>query len=62
MEGFPFGWMVGALLLLLLVSGFFSIAETSMMAINRYRLKHMAAQGHGGAQRVEQLLRRTDRL
>ena len=29
--------------------GFFSIAETSMMAINRYRLKHMVAQGHGGA-------------
>jgi Mg2+/Co2+ transporter CorB len=62
MEGFPFGWMVGALVVLLVVSAFFSIAETSMMAINRYRLKHMAAQGHGGAHRVEQLLKRTDRL
>ena len=56
------GWMVGALVVLLLISGFFSIAETSMMAINRYRLKHMAAQGHGGAKRVEELLKRTDRL
>jgi Mg2+/Co2+ transporter CorB len=32
------------------------------MAINRYRLKHMAAQGHGGAKRLEELLKRTDRL
>ena len=33
-----------------------------MMAINRYRLRHMAAQGHGGARRVEELLKRTDKL
>ena len=62
MESFSIGWMVGALVVLLVVSAFFSIAETSMMAINRYRLKHMAAQGHGGARRVEELLKRTDRL
>jgi len=62
MEAISIGWMVGALVVLLVVSGFFSIAETSMMAINRYRLKHMAAQGHGGAKRVEELLKRTDRL
>jgi Mg2+/Co2+ transporter CorB len=62
MEEFSLGWMVGALVALLVVSGFFSIAETSMMAINRYRLKHMVAQGHGGAARVERLLRRTDKL
>jgi Mg2+/Co2+ transporter CorB len=62
MEEFSLGWMIGALVVLLVVSGFFSIAETSMMAINRYRLKHMVAQGHGGAARVEELLKRTDRL
>jgi len=62
MEEFSLGWMIGALVVLLVISGFFSIAETSMMAINRYRLKHMVAQGHGGAVRVEALLRRTDRL
>jgi Mg2+/Co2+ transporter CorB len=62
MESFSIGWMVGALVVLLVVSAFFSIAETSMMAINRYRLKHMAAQGHAGARRVEELLKRTDRL
>ena len=62
MNAFPFTWLVGALVVLLVISGFFSIAETSMMAINRYRLKHMVAQGHGGAKRVEALLKRTDRL
>jgi Mg2+/Co2+ transporter CorB len=62
MEMFSVGWLVGALVVLLVISAFFSIAETSMMAINRYRLKHMAAQGHGGAKRVEELLKRTDRL
>jgi Mg2+/Co2+ transporter CorB len=62
MEEFSLGWMIGALVVLLVISGFFSIAETSMMAINRYRLKHMVAQGHGGAARVERLLKRTDRL
>ena len=62
MDELSLNWMIGALVVLLVVSGFFSIAETSMMAINRYRLKHMVAQGHGGAARVERLLKRTDRL
>ena len=62
MEELTLERMIGALVVLLVASGFFSIAETSMMAINRYRLRHMAAQGHGGAQRVEALLRRTDKL
>jgi Mg2+/Co2+ transporter CorB len=56
------GWMVAAFVVLLVVSGFFSIAETAMMAFNRYRLKHLVSEGHGGAQRVADLLRRTDRL
>ena len=46
------GWSA-ALVVLLVLSAFFSIAETAMMAINRYRLKHLVAQGHAGAQRVE---------
>ena len=62
MEAIPIGWWFGVLGILLLLSGFFSIAETSMMAINRYRLKHLVAQGHGGARRVAALLKRTDRL
>ncbi len=62
MDAVPLSWQAGALLALLLVSAFFSIAETSMMAINRYKLKHLVARGHGGAQRVAVLLKRTDRL
>src|SRR5258706_14089070 len=59
---FPLGWMVGALVVLCLLSAFFSIAETAMMAINRYRLKHLVSEGHGSALRVADLLKRTDRL
>jgi Mg2+/Co2+ transporter CorB len=62
MDDIPFSWEVSALILLLVVSGFFSIAETSMMALNRYRLRHLVAQGHGGARRAEELLKHTDRL
>lgn len=50
------------LIILLVMSGFFSISETSMMALNRYRLRHLVSEGHGGAKRAEALLRRTDRL
>lgn len=33
-----------------------------MMSLNRYRLKHLANNGHKGAKRVEKLLDRPDRL
>lgn len=49
------------LVLLLLVSAFFSATETAMMAINRYRLKH-AAKTSAAARLVIQLLSRPDRL
>jgi Mg2+/Co2+ transporter CorB len=62
MDDLPLSWELAALVLLLVMSGFFSIAETSMMALNRYRLRHMVAQGHGGARRAADLLRHTDRL
>jgi Mg2+/Co2+ transporter CorB len=51
-----------ALFILLLVSGFFSIAETSMMALNRYRLRHLVSTGNRGAIMAAALLDRTDRL
>ena len=62
MDDIPLGWEFGALVVLLVFAAFFSIAETSLMATNRYRLKHLVAQGHGGAIRVAELLKRTDRL
>jgi Mg2+/Co2+ transporter CorB len=51
-----------ALVLLLLVSAFFSIAETSMMALNRFRLRHLAKQGNRAAKLAESLLKRTEEL
>ncbi len=32
------------------------------MALNRYRMRHLAGQGHAGALRTEKLLKRTDQL
>jgi len=58
----PFWTHLTAILVLLMISGFFSISETSMMAVNRYRLRHLAQQGKGGARRVLALLNQTDRL
>ena len=37
MDEFPLGTLSLALIVLLVTSGFFSIAETAMMAANRYR-------------------------
>ena len=56
--------MTGLISLLLLIglSAFFSGAETSMMALNRYRLRHLARQHHKAAQRAQKLLKRPDRL
>ena len=51
-----------SLVCLIALSGFFSGSETGMMALNRYRLRHMCAQGHRGALRASKLLERPDRL
>jgi Mg2+/Co2+ transporter CorB len=58
----PLSWAFAALIAMLALSAYFSIAETAMMAINRYRLKHLVSEGHSGAIRVADLLKRTDRL
>jgi Mg2+/Co2+ transporter CorB len=47
---------------LLLLSAFFSGSETGLMAINKYRLRHLANQGHRGAKLAQILLRKPDRL
>jgi magnesium and cobalt exporter, CNNM family len=51
-----------ALIILVLLSAFFSGSETGLMTLNRYRLRHLAEQGHPGAQRAARLLERPDRL
>src|ERR1039458_158155 len=62
MDDIPFSAQFGALIVLLILSAFFSLAETSMMALNRYRLKHLVKQGHRGARLAHALLTRTDQL
>lgn len=59
---FPLAALVGLLILLLLLSAFFSGSETALMSINRYRLRHRARAGHRGARLAESLLQRPDRL
>lgn len=54
--------LLATLAVLLVISGFFSVAETSMMALNRYRMKHLAKTGHRGARLAAALLARPDRL
>jgi Mg2+/Co2+ transporter CorB len=58
----PLGVLVGALVVLIVISACFSGSETGMMALNRYRLRHLARHGHRGAQRASALLERPDRL
>ena len=52
----------GLLVLLLLLSAFFSGSETALMSLNRYQLRHKAREGHRGAQLAEKLLERPDRV
>lgn len=58
----PLGLLFSILAALILLSGFFSSSETSMMSLNRYRLKHLKEKGHRGARRAGKLLDRPDRL
>lgn len=54
--------LIITLVVMILVSAFFSGSETGMMTLNRYRLRHKAKNGNRSARRVEKLLRRPDRL
>jgi Mg2+/Co2+ transporter CorB len=47
---------------LLAGSGFFAMSETCLMAVNRYRLKHLIREGSRGARLAGALLDRTDEL
>jgi len=58
----PTGVLVAFLIVLIVLSAFFSGSETGMMALNRYRLRHMARNRHRGATRASRLLERPDRL
>ncbi|HXF79429.1 MAG TPA: HlyC/CorC family transporter [Usitatibacter sp.] len=55
-------WLFAALVTLLACSGFFSMSETCMMSLNRYRLRHLVREGNTGAKLAAKLLERTDEL
>ena len=50
------------LVVLLLLSAFFSGSETALMTLNRYRLQYLVKQKHKGAIKASQLLQRPERL
>ena len=54
--------LIGLLVVLLLLSAFFSGSETALMSLNRYHLRHKARAGNRGARLAEKLLKRPDRL
>ncbi len=62
MESVSLSVLVVSLILLIVLSAFFSATETAMMRLSRHRLHHLNNQGHKGARRVLKLLERPDRL
>jgi len=62
LDHWPWWVQVALVILLLVISAFFSITETSMMASNRHRLRHLANRGNKGAKNTQDLLSRTEEL
>ena len=62
MDDIPLSLLFGSLFVLLLCSAFFSGSETALMAINRYRVLHLAREGNRGAILAQKLLEHPDRL
>lgn len=62
MEDLPLGVQIAIMIGLLILSGFFSMSETAMMALNRFRLRHLAKQGNKAAVRTQGLLAQTEKL
>ena len=58
----PLQWLFVTLAVMLACSGFFSMSETCMMALNRYRLRHLVREGSRGARLAQALLAKTDEL
>ena len=58
----PVSALLAAIAVLTALSAYFSSSETAMMALNRYRLRHLVKEKHSGARKANRLLRRPDRL
>lgn len=62
MDTVPLWAQIAALVGLICCSAFFSISETALIALNSYRVKHLAKRGNRRAQITLWLLERTDQL
>ncbi|MEQ1485638.1 HlyC/CorC family transporter [Methyloglobulus sp.] len=62
MNDMSLSMLIGILVAMLFLSAFFSGSETALMALNRYRLRHLVKLKHAGAIKAQRLLQRPDRL
>ncbi|WGE33350.1 HlyC/CorC family transporter [Actinobacillus genomosp. 1] len=62
MDSIPLSTLFITLAILLFLSAFFSSSETGLMSLNRYKMRHLAENGHKGAKLAEKLLNKTDVL
>jgi len=62
LDTIPLSVLFTILFVLILLSAFFSSSETGMMALNKYRLRHLVKDKHRAATLVSKLLKKPDRL
>ena len=62
MDEYSISTLFVVLLILFLLSAFFSGSETALMALNRYRLRHLVKTGCPGAKQAQKLLEKPDRI
>ncbi|WP_027633025.1 HlyC/CorC family transporter [Clostridium hydrogeniformans] len=58
----PGTWQIILLAVLLLMSAFFSSAETALMTLSKIRIKHMVEEGIKGADKIEKLIENPNKL
>lgn len=62
MTEIPLSTLFGLLVILIILSAFFSSSETGLVALNRYRLRHHVKAGYRGAKLAQALLAKPDRM
>ncbi|XHN43115.1 hypothetical protein O1Q79_01159 [Lonepinella sp. MS14434] len=62
LDSIPLSTLFIILIILLIISAYFSGSETGLLSANRYRMRYLAEKGHKGAKKAERLLKKTDKL
>ena len=62
MDDISIGLLITVLACLTLLGAFFSGAETGIVSLNRYKLRHLIKKNHRAAKLVDFLLSRPDRF